>query len=78
MSIYVIIFYELIFFILIDIGLLFFSELSFELISILRLMLYIVVKEEASGFVEDFFRIKVGKVVINLIKDEEKNKEYEL
>lgn len=41
-------------------------------------MLYIVVKEEASGFVEDFFRIKVGKVVINLIRDEEKNKEYEL
>lgn len=78
MSIYVIIFYELIFFILIDIGLLFFSELSFELISILRLMLYIVVKEEASGFVEDLFRIKVGKVVINLIRDEEKNKEYEL
>ena len=51
-------------------------ESSLELTSILRLMLYIAAKQEAGVFVEDLFRTKVGKAVINSIKDEEKNKEH--
>jgi len=50
--------------------------LSVELTSILRLMLYIAAKQEASGFVEDLFRTKAGKAVINSFTDEEKNKEH--
>jgi len=38
-------------------------------------MLYIAAKQEAGGFVEDLFRTKVGRAVINSIKDQEKNKE---
>jgi len=51
-------------------------ESSLELTSILRLMLYIAAKQESGGFVEDLFKTKVGKALINSIKDEEKNKEH--
>lgn len=39
-------------------------------------MLYIAAKQEASGFVEDLFRTKAGKAVINSFNNEEKNKEH--
>ena len=52
-------------------------ESSLGLTSILRLMLYVAAKEEAGTFVEDLFRTKVGKAVINSIRDEEKNNEEE-
>lgn len=77
MSIHVTILYELTSSISTDTGLLPPPESSLELTSILRLMLYIAAKEEASGFIEDLFRTKAGKAVINSIRDEEKNKEHE-
>ena len=40
-------------------------------------MLFIAAKHEASGFVEDLFRTKVGKAVINSFNDEEKSEEDE-
>lgn len=51
-------------------------ESSLVLTSILRLMLYIAAKQEAGEFIEDLFRTKVGKPVINSFKDEEKDKEH--
>lgn len=39
-------------------------------------MLYIAAKQEAGEFIEDLFRTKVGKPVINSFKDEEKDKEH--
>ena len=41
------------------------SESSLALNSILKMMLYVAAKHEAGGFVEDLFRTKAGKAVMN-------------